>query len=331
MRSIRRILVAVKQPPSRPTPALNKAVQLARGFGAQLELFHVLTARIAADSYIHAGRSIEQAKQELSVPPLRRLSALATQLAGKGGRRQLKINAAVQWDAPTYEAIIRRALAIKADLIVAERHAGRHVAWAWLHPNDWELLRLSPIPVLLVKGRGNYHRPVVLAAVDPSHAMDKPAQLDEQILQIGTALTEALGGRLHTVHAYLGMIGGARPTVGLDQATQVRVNASIANGARQRYEHALRHFRIPRSRRHLLESPADQAIATLAGRLHSAIVVMGSISRSGLERVFFGNTAEKLLDQLRCDLLVVKPPRFKTHVDPVPIGIRVVPSLGILD
>ncbi|MGH8144666.1 MAG: universal stress protein [Steroidobacteraceae bacterium] len=329
MRSIRRILVAVKQPPARPTSALNKAVQLARGCGAQLELFHVLTERIAADSYIHGGRSVEQVKQELSGPPLRRLAALATRLAGTG-RRRLKIKVAVQWDAPAYEAIIRRALAIKADLIVAERHGGPHAAWAWLHPNDWELLRLSPIPVLLVKGRGSYHRPVVLAAVDPSHAMDKPAQLDARILQIGSVITEALDGRLHTVHAYQGITGGARPTVGLDQATQMRVNASIAMGARRRYEQALRQVRIPRSRRHLLELPADQAIATLAESLHSSIVVMGSISRTGLKRIFFGNTAENLLDQLRCDLLVVKPRRFKTHVDPTPIGVRILPPLGVL-
>ena len=39
----------------------------------------------------------------------------------------------------------------KADFIVAECHAGRRLAPWLLHLTDWELLRTSPVPVLLVK------------------------------------------------------------------------------------------------------------------------------------------------------------------------------------
>jgi universal stress protein E len=46
----------------------------------------------------------------------------------------------------------------------------------------------------------------------------------------------------------------------------------------------------------------------------SAIVVMGAISRSGLKRLLIGNTAERILDALRCDVLVVKPARFRSPV-----------------
>jgi nucleotide-binding universal stress UspA family protein len=31
------------------------------------------------------------------------------------------------------------------------------------------------------------------------------------------------------------------------------------------------------------------------------------MSRSGLKRIFIGNTAERVLDGLQCDVLVVKP------------------------
>jgi universal stress protein E len=40
-------------------------------------------------------------------------------------------------------------------------------------------------------------------------------------------------------------------------------------------------------------------------------MVMGAISRGRLERVFVGSTAERLLDRLPCDVLVVKPPDFR--------------------
>lgn len=329
MRSIRRILVAIKRPALRSTPTLNKAVQLARGFGAQLELFHALTVPIAADTYVYGGRSFKDAQRELREPVLRQLTALATRLAGRGAQRRLKITVAMHFDAPSYEAIIRRAGAIKADLIIAERHAGRHIAPALLHLNDWELLRLSPIPVLLVKGSRAYQHPVVLAAVDPSHSMDKPAKLDAQVLRVGEAVTQALRGKLHAVHSYLPVVGGSRKTYSLDSDGAARLNTQIAKGARTRYERALKGFKIPRSRRHLLsQSPAD-SIAMLASNLRSAIVVMGSVSRSGLKRVFIGNTAEDLLDRLTCDLLVVKPPRFKAQIPSSPTGVRILPPLAL--
>jgi universal stress protein E len=34
---------------------------------------------------------------------------------------------------------------------------------------------------------------------------------------------------------------------------------------------------------------------------------MGAISRSGFKRLLIGNTAERVLDRLTCDILVIKP------------------------
>jgi hypothetical protein len=41
---------------------------------------------------------------------------------------------------------------------------------------------------------------------------------------------------------------------------------------------------------------------------------MGAVPRSGLKRLFIGNTAERVLHQLPCDLLIVKPPQLSTCV-----------------
>ena len=108
------------------------------------------------------------------------------------------------WDYPPYEAIIRKSQRLSADLLVVENHhgTGRHPARWLLAYTDWELLRLCPIPVLLVKNRRLYHRPRVLAAVDPSHAFAKPSNLDRQILRAGAQLVHALHGELHALHVF---------------------------------------------------------------------------------------------------------------------------------
>jgi universal stress protein E len=325
MRPIRRILVAIKDPEARSVPALHKAAQLARALGARLELFHALSTPIYANSdqgFLEVCTQDEQFA-------LRRLQRLADGLKGRGRQRPLRVSVAVQWDTPAYEAIIRHAVASKADLIVAERHRGLHFAPAVLHFNDWELLRQSPVPVLLVKRTGRYERPVVLAAVDPTHSLDKPAQLDEIILDTSTAIAAALHGQLHSVHAYVPLTGGERPTQPLDAETAANLNRKREASARHQYERLLNGYRIARGHRHLLNLPPSEAIQTVAATTHADIVTLGAISRSGWQRLLIGNTAEDLLDPLRCDLLVVKPAQFKARVPRRPVGARFVPALAI--
>jgi hypothetical protein len=41
---------------------------------------------------------------------------------------------------------------------------------------------------------------------------------------------------------------------------------------------------------------------------------MGAVSRSAIKRFFIGNAAERALDRLSCDVLVVKPRSFRSFV-----------------
>ncbi len=199
-------------------------------------------------------------------------------------------------------------------IIVAERHATRHVAPWLLRFTDWELLRLSPVPVLLVKSPRAYRQPVVLAAVDPSHAFAKPSRLDDEILRQAQFLTAALGGTLHAVHAYVPMAADLAAVGDLTPDITERIEAHARAGAQAGLSRALQGTKIPRTRRHLASRHPVEAIVKVARDVRSAIVVMGGVSRSGLKRLFIGNTAERILDQLACDVLVVKPPRFASHV-----------------
>lgn len=52
-----------------------------------------------------------------------------------------------------YEAIAWRVRVIKADLIVAEGHAGRRVAPRLLQLTDWELPEKSPLPHIVAQSR----------------------------------------------------------------------------------------------------------------------------------------------------------------------------------
>jgi nucleotide-binding universal stress UspA family protein len=82
------------------------------------------------------------------------------------------------------------------------------------------------------------------------------------------------------------------------------------------------------SRRHLVDGDPVNVIAKVSRKIGSAIVVLGAVSRSGLKRAFIGDTAERLIDQLRSDMLVVKPPYFPIRIPRAQRGIRVVAAPG---
>lgn len=319
MWKIRRILVAIKDPSARSWPALTKATQLAQALGATLDLFHCASQPLNGGAY-SARAALEDLARATLKQQQARLEAVADRLRAKG----LAVTTEVEWDYPAFEAIIRRATGTHADLIVAERHAGRHFAAGLLQLTDWELLRVSPVPVLLVKTSGSYERPAILAAVDPSHANAKPADLDARILQAGIEFSKALRGSLHALHAYI-PLPTPFPTNVLTEGAVERLTADIASKARRGFEQTLRPYDIPKARRHLLARHPINAIEETARKSNSAIVLMGALSRSGLKRLFIGNTAESLLDTLPCDFLIIKPADFHS-----PIQRRRRPAISVL-
>ncbi|HET9862351.1 MAG TPA: universal stress protein, partial [Steroidobacteraceae bacterium] len=252
-------------------------------------------------------------------------------LAVRIRRHGVDVDVSADWDFPPYEAIIRKAQRIGADLLVAENHhgTGRHPARWLLSYTDWELLRLCPIPVLLVKNRRLYHRPRVLAAIDPSHAHAKPSKLDRQILRAGAQLVHALRGELHALHALAPPIPLApampdAPIVDLGVERE-----ALEEVARRNLARAVDGFDVKRSHCHLVEGRASEVIPRTARRERCAIVAMGVVSRSGLKRFFIGNTAEFVMDAVTADILVVKPADFESRVPRTGRGVQIL-SMPIL-
>ena len=50
------------------------------------------------------------------------------------------------------------------------------------------------------------------------------------------------------------------------------------------------------------------------GLIFLIAVVMGAVARSSWKRLFIGATAERTLEDLPCDLLIIKPDWFQTPV-----------------
>ncbi len=323
MKNLRHILVAIKEPQGRSQPALRKAAQLAAGCGARLTLFHALVTPLNLDAEALAGQTLRQTQQQWRERVLTQLEKLAAPLRRQG----ITVTVESDWDFPAYEAVIRQAQRDGADLIVAERHATRHLLPSLLRFNDWELLRRSPVPVLLIKRGGSWHRPAVLAAIDPTHSHAKPAKLDGAIMAAANLLAGSLAGKLHIAHAWW-----EAPLTTDTQLAMVAPDMTMALEKRARraaqatFNEEIGKAGFAGAKRYFIEGHPVEVIPRLARRQRAGIVVMGAISRSGLQRLVVGNVAEQVLDALPCDVLVVKPADFKARVGSKGRGVQLIPT-----
>ncbi len=184
------------------------------------------------------------------------------------------------WDYPAHEAIVRHARKQKCALIVAECHQGRRLAPWLLHLTDWELLRTSPVPVLLIRSSATWADLNVLAAIDPAHRFAKPAKLDERILDTAAQFATALRGTLHAVHSYVPTPIGTIPMTGASALAVQQIAQGEHARAKAAFEQAVADYSLPPRRRHLVQGAPLDAIPRVVQDLQCGLVVMGAVSRS---------------------------------------------------
>jgi universal stress protein E len=306
MSTLNNILVIV-DPTADTHPAVDKAIKLAVSCNARLDLFACETkdsreARYAAhlacgtsDGFIVDVRSI--------------LEPLAEAARDKG------VDVCIDTAAgdALHTVLTDRAARTTADLIVKDTHHHSLVRRTFMTNTDWQLIRCSRVPLLLTKQRPWSEPPSIAAALDPVHVNDKPADLDHLILAQARSLAQGLRGSLHAIHAYLPMLPAeaaavASPTMTALLTTQMLED--IRNDRQRTIDPLVRDFGIQAANVHLQMGVASEVLPRVASEIAVDILVMGAISRSGMQRLLVGSTAERVLEHLSCDVLIVRPPDF---------------------
>lgn len=301
------IVCVVSDPFATRQLGVTKAAAIARRCGARLTLLNTFMIPqptpqpLSTDYRKNLAAAIKQRRE--------RLEKLAARLRRQG----LQVKTAVEWDYPAHEAIIRFVVRTEADLLITESHRhGKLARWV-LANTDWELMRHCPCPVWFVRSAGLSARPRLLVAVDPSHSHAKPARLDDRLLAAAELLREQLDYEVCVVHI--------DATAAVQQPTRRLMGARRLQPVPQVQGETLAQIRALADR-HLIEiesctvvagQPA-QLLPVIAKRQNADVLVMGAVSRSATERPVIGHTAEKVIDQIDCDVFVVKPSGFKSGI-----------------
>jgi universal stress protein E len=293
MIDLKKVIVVI-DPDSESQPALDKVLHLAKLVDFDLKIIACDYTQYLVEGYYFDAIDLPRLRGEYLHERKEVLESLAQPLREEG----LTVDTEAFWAHPSFEIIIQEAANFDADLIV--HHTRRHgvLSRMFLTNDDWQLVRCSPVPLLLVKEKPWKEAPAILVAVDPLHDRHKPGGLDHKLIAAGKTLAEKIGGDVFVMHSY----------------SEIPLSGTYLEEAKQKHKEAfqqlLEDFDIPAARQHLLEEAPEFAMQQLERELSTDIFVMGAISRNILSDIFIGNTTEKVLDYLESDILVIKPDDF---------------------
>lgn len=308
-------MFAVSSPGGVGPREMSKVAQLAVALDAELELFHCIFDAGINQPGRFGTRGVQRDIHEFVDRRRQQLERVAEGLRARG----VRVRTSVRWDYPSYEGIVRQVLRHEPALLVAQSARKGRAARLVLTQTDSRLIETCPCPVLFVKNDRPYRDVVIVAAVDPARAHGKPDTLDDEILSQASAICRALHGKLKVFHAYPPWEYAEYMSPELRE-----LPGAVREEARTAYGRQMEARVLALARRHdvaeesvrVLEGDAAERLLEAARRASAGIVVLGAVLRSRVGRALIGHTSERVLDGLDCDLLVVKPPGFRSPVRP---------------
>jgi len=214
--------------------------------------------------------------------------------------------------------IIQEVLRNKHDLVMITadgREAGKGSLFG---STSMHLMRKCPCPVWVIKPGQPRQFSRILVALDLVREDGQRNTLANKIMEMATSLARTCQGELLVIHAW-SMYGESvlRGRGGLsDEKLEMLLN-DTRDAHRQTLQEFLQQHPMHdlKSEIYLLKGEAGVVIPQLALAKQVDLIVMGTLSRSGLSGFLIGNTAEKVLQQVDCSMLTVKPEGFVTPVN----------------
>ena len=304
--SVKKILLAVADADARP--AITRAAQIARRSNARIELYSAVKP---VTQFLTSKAKTLAASRASVERKLAELEGVAKRLREDG----IRVSCEADLEYSPADGILQRIKATRPDLVVIQAHKHGLLARLMLSQTDFDLIRRCPAPLLIVKTAVSQGRPAMLAALDPWHVGGKPAGLDEHLVDVAHAVSHGLGGKLHAAHVHAPPMRYeadsvmAPVLVPVSPAEQKRYVAAV----RRRFRALGKRLQISAQNLHLRLGDPGLELPELVRSLKIDTLVMGAVSRSAVNRILIGSTAERVLDALPCNALIVKPKGFRGH------------------
>jgi nucleotide-binding universal stress UspA family protein len=179
------------------------------------------------------------------------------------------------------------------------------------------LMRKCPCPVWVVRPSQPEQRTRILAAVDPCLLDGEDYAVSVKIMDLATVLARRQECELVVVHTW--MFPAELPLRRGYLVASTELDGVISRTRqlhRRRLGELLRPYELNdlESQVYMLKGEPGHLIPELAAGMEVGLIVMATVSRTGVAGLLIGSTAERILRQVDCAVLAVKPDGFVTPV-----------------
>lgn len=180
------------------------------------------------------------------------------------------------------------------------------------------LFRKCPCPVWIIQQSASSKFKRVLAALDATNKHEENIRLNTKIVELASSLAEIEQGEAHYVHSWFldfeDMLRSPRFDIPreeiqdakneLQQLSEDAIDKIIGSAGIDPHQ----------ANTHIIEGETSDVITRCINEYTIDTLVMGTVARSGVPGLLIGNKAEKVLSQVKCTVLAVKPDGFITPV-----------------
>ena len=307
MDPIKTILV-IADPTAPDQPAVRKAGIIAAKLHAGIEL---LACETKSSLELRRGNQLAGGQH----PPFAGLQPWLESLAAPLRALGVEVTTCAIKGDPLDRAVLAWMRNSPADMVIKDTHHHTLTKRTFLGNTDWHLIRDCPRPLLLTKPTG-WKEPLVLAAaIDPPRKAGQDG-LDKRIIECAQAIGRSLHAAVHAVHAYFPEIIAAESTS--PEPSFFGITPEILQAEKSLHQSRISSLLAPYGVApdcvHVdMGFPSDY-LPRMAAQFGVDIMVMGAISRSHLKQTIIGSTAERLLEYLPCDILVIKERNFDENL-----------------
>ena len=307
MKRFKRILVAV-EPNQDSVSTINRAALLAKRNNAELKVVGFV------DELPENARNAESfPSTNVRDIVLNEAEAEIDRLIRTASSHGVPIESSLLKGVPFVE-IIREVIREKHDLVILTAEGGGVKRWLF-GSTSMHLMRKCPCPVWVIKPNGaKFGR--ILACVDSSPDCDPQAfALNEKVLQLAGSLAQRESAKLHIIHAWsaFGEQMLRRHSSQETADTWVGETKVAHESAFQSLLERIDFFDVEYET-HLIKGLPRDILPEFAAKNEVDLMVMGTVSRTGVAGLLIGNTAETVLQQVQCSVLAVKPDGFVSPV-----------------
>lgn len=187
------------------------------------------------------------------------------------------------------------------DLLILEHHEYSTFRCEFSHTDDWLLLQQAPLPVLFVSREPWENDGKLLTALEVDEESAPHRQFNRQLLDVSDELAKLFSMELHLLTCYQ-----ANDLSVSFENKDLNHHTWVAEQWR-RLRQTAEPLALEDKRLHLAAGLPDDMVPEAARRWHSNLVVMGAGEHASLLSSLKGRASEQLLNQLRCDVLALKP------------------------